>query len=139
MKIVALDIGEKRIGVAISSENSAVFPLQTIFRKNLEQDLETILEVIQEYSLKKLVVGFPYNMDGTESAQSKKIKNFVKILEKFLKEKNVDLSIEFADERLTSWEAREKLSGKKAKKNKEAIDAIAACLILEDYLARRTE
>lgn len=137
MKIVALDMGEKRIGMAISLENRSVFPLQTILRKNLEEDFQNILEMIQEYSLEKLVVGFPYNMDGTESAQSKKIKIFVKSLEKFLKEKNIDVSIEFSDERLTSWEAREKLSGKKAKKNKQAIDAIAACLILENYLANR--
>ncbi len=139
MKIVALDMGEKRIGVAISSENSVVFPLQTILRKNLEQDFQSVLELIQEYSLEKLVVGFPYHMNGAESSQSKKIRSFVESLKSFLKNKNIDIPIEFADERLTSWEAREKLSGKKAKKNKEAIDAMAASLILEDYLARRTE
>ena len=138
MRILALDIGEKRIGFAISEEKiQGAYPLQTLVRSDLEQDFEKILEIIQEYSVQELVVGLPYRMNGTEGSQANKTKKFVSGLEKFLDRQNLKIPIEWSDERLTSWEGREKLIGKKAKKNKEAIDAMAACLILENYLAKK--
>ncbi|MFO1518178.1 MAG: Holliday junction resolvase RuvX [bacterium] len=140
MRCLALDVGEKRIGLATSDElGMGVWPQATLQRKGREEDLEALIQVIQDRSIQMLVVGLPYNMDGTEGPQARKVKSFVSQLKQALERKGIALPIEWCDERLTSWEAEKRLSekGKKGKKRKEEVDAMAACLILEDYLERK--
>ncbi len=140
MKLLALDIGDKRIGLATTDElGVAVWPQETILRKELEQDLLKLVDLIKEGSIQGLVVGLPFHADGRESAQAKKIKTFVSQLQKKILQENLQISLEWCDEGLTSWEAEQKLTEKgfKGKKRKAKVDALAACLILEDYLARK--
>jgi putative Holliday junction resolvase len=139
MRLLSLDIGEKRIGLAATDEiGVGVWPQGTLLRTNLESDLREILEKIRELSVQTVVVGLPLNMDGTEGPQAKKIRRFATELEKHLKKEGFSISIAWCDERLTSWEAEQRLTqwGLKGKKKKAQVDEMAACLILEDYLER---
>jgi putative Holliday junction resolvase len=139
MRLMALDIGEKRIGLATTDElGIAIWPQPTLFRKNLSRDLEEILQHIQDHSIETLVVGLPLNMDGTEGAQAKKVRNFISQLRRSMERKGIAVPLEWCDERLTSWEAERRLKEKgiKGKDRKSEVDALAACLILEDYLER---
>lgn len=132
-KTLALDIGEKRIGVAHSDDTgSFAFPLMTV---NVDDNIEAELEkIIKEESPEKIVVGLPRNMDGSLGFQAEKVEEFVETNLKKYKE-----MIEYEDESATSVEAENemKVEGKDPRKNKEMIDAYAAKIILESYLRRQ--
>lgn len=128
-RILALDIGGKRIGLAISDEtNLIVLTYKTISSKDLIRNLK---EICRKENVEKIVVGLPRNMDGTLGPQAKKIKNLAKKIEK-----NLDLKIEFFDETATSLAAEKRLKerGIDTKGKKGLIDLESAAIILEDYL-----
>ena len=132
-RVLALDVGDKRIGVAVSDPFFLFATgLKVIIRENDNKALEEIKEICQTYKIKKIVVGLPYNMDGTIGAQAKKT---VKFTEKL---KN-DFEIIYRDERLTSFEAEEMLKkeNKKYTKNKGLVDIKAACIILQSYIGEQ--
>jgi len=140
MRLMALDIGDKRIGLATTDElGVAIWPQPTWIRKNLSGDVKGILEKIRDHSIETLVVGLPLNMDGTEGPQAKKVKDFVSSLSLEMQRKGIAVPVEWCDERLTSWEAEKLLTerGLKGAERKAQVDALAACLILEDYLERK--
>lgn len=129
-RIVSLDIGTKRIGVAVSD----VFwigasPVKTIIRKDNKTALDEIKKICNEYNTKTILIGVPYNMDGTIGFQAENCLNFIKPLEN-------DFKILMQDERLSSETAENilKNSGKKYTKNKALVDATAACVILNEYI-----
>jgi len=131
-KILALDIGEKRIGLAITDETKFfAFPLKVV--SPLEFDSE-ISEIVGCESIEKIIVGLPRNMDGSIGFQAEKVKQFS---EETLK-RYADL-IEYEDETVTSIEAKEsmKLEGKNPEKHKTEVDAYAAKIILDSYLRRQ--
>ena len=136
-RIIALDYGDVRIGIAMTDELQTIAsPIETYKRKNnIEDDLNYLENFIKKNDVVKIVIGMPYNMDGSESDRAIKTKNFGEKL----KEK-CNLEILYIDERLTSVEAEEILiqSGMKRQQRKENIDKIAASLILENYLNRKT-
>ena len=131
-RILALDFGEKRIGVAVSDAlNIIAQSVGTIERKGIKNDLKKIRDLVQEYNAERLIVGLPLNMDGTEGKSANRAVDFVKELKK-----EIDIPIEMVDERLTTAQGERifleaDLSRKKRKKN---IDKIAAQLILQNYL-----
>lgn len=129
-KFIALDIGEKRVGVARSDDQGGFsFPLVTL----AASDVVKLEEIIEEESPEVIVVGLPRNMDGSLGFQAEKVKKFVKSnLESHL------AIVEYEDETTTSIEARElmKMEGKDPRENKEMIDAYAAKIILESYIGR---
>jgi len=130
-RVLALDVGTIRIGVAVSDPMQIIAsPVKVVLRER--NPVEEINSIIKEYGIKKIVVGLPYNMDGSVGAQAKDCMEFAKNFEK-------KCDIIFEDERLTSFEAEENLKfrGKKYTKNKELVDLEAACLILTQYLNRR--
>lgn len=132
-RILALDIGTVRIGVAVSDPMQIIAtPVKVVLRR--EKSVEQINAIIREYAIKKIVIGLPYNMDGTLGAQAKDCINFAKNFEN-----SCDIILE--DERLTSFEAEESLKTMKKKytKNKGLVDLQAACLILTQYLNRKQE
>lgn len=131
--IVALDVGDKRIGVA-KCVLGMVFPVETVFRKTLQEDLEYIKKLFVSIGADKIVCGLPVNFDGTPSIQTEKTEKFIQRLEAYL-----NVEIERVDERCTTSEARELLieSNYSPKKRKSVIDQVAAVYILEDYLSRR--
>lgn len=129
-RILALDIGDKRIGLAFS-DPFGMFVSKTalVMRKSDKEALLEIEKYCVEYNVQKILVGVPYNMDGTFGFQAKKNLEFIEPLgEKY--------EIIQRDERLTSFEAEERLKEKNVKytKNKGTVDMQSACIILEDYL-----
>lgn len=127
-----MDIGDKRIGVAVSDPfNSYSLPVQTYHRKNLKTDLGAIEGLVKEKCVTCLVCGLPVNFDGTPSEQTKKAQFFIERL----KEK-LAVSIVCVDERCSTVEAEEVLieQGKSRQERKSYVDALAAATILQGYL-----
>lgn len=130
-RIMALDIGDKRVGVALS-DPFGIFLSKTelILRQNNDKKaLNSIEELCKEYNVQKILVGVPYNMDGTFGFQAQKNIEFIAPL----KEK---YELIYRDERLTSFDAEEELKKRKVSysKNKGLVDMKSAAIILEDYL-----
>jgi len=132
MAIVAIDFGRRRIGLAIAeSANSPAYPLGTIIRVSWDEDLARITAWIVSRAVTQLVVGLPLNMDGTEGPSAQAARAFGGQLGTHLQ-----LPVDYTDERLTSFEARERLSNRPARRRrKTAVDAVAATIILEEWLA----
>jgi len=132
-RILALDIGDKRIGLALS-DPFGLFISQTflVLRQNDKKALDEIENYCKTYNVQKILVGVPYNMDGSFGFQAKKNTEFIAPLTK--KYETI-----YRDERLTSFEAENELKNKKAKytKNKGLVDMQSACIILEDYLGEK--
>lgn len=131
-RILAIDIGEKRIGIAVSDALSITAQgLETIQRKNAEDTLNKIKDLIKKYKVSKIIVGMPLNMDGTKGPSAETIEGYVAILKK---ETGVDIGM--VDERLTTAQGERILldADLSRKKRKNSIDKIAAQLILQTYL-----
>ena len=130
-KVMALDIGTKRIGVALSdyllmlSNGHSCVP-----RQPEDKAIEEILNIAKTNNVKKIVVGVPFNMDGTQGSQAQDCKDFAGKL--------FGYEVVYEDERLTSDTAEENLRAKKIdfRKNKGLVDIESACIILEQYLSR---
>jgi len=132
MRILCIDYGSKRIGLAICDElGLTAQALTTITRKNREKDLEEIEAVIKQYNVEKIVVGYPLRLDGTEGIQCEKVNRFVDILES-----RFSLPIIKWDETLSTKEAEEILieANISRKKRKDVVDKLAAAIILKSYL-----
>ena len=131
-KVMALDYGEVRIGVAMTDLMRLIAsPFETYVRKSLDQDLDHICTLINDNSVKTVVVGLPLNMDGTEGERAQKTREFVDVLKT-----KTNVEFVFQDERLSSVSAEELLleGGMKRKDRKQNIDKVAAAIILESYL-----
>lgn len=139
-RYMALDVGYRTIGVAISDP---LFIMasghSTIFRENLEKDLEILKDIIVKESIIKIVVGLPKNMNNTVGPQGEKVLSFVEDLKIFLKDNNFEIEIVMQDERLTTVSAeRILIEGNMSRKNrKKVIDKVAATYILQSYLDRK--
>ena len=134
-RMMGLDVGDKTIGVAISDPLLLTAQgLKTIFRENNQKDIKEIEDIIKEYNITKIVVGFPKNMNNTIGPQGEKVLNFVDKLKKRIK-----IEIVLEDERLTTISAeRVLLEGDVSRKNrKKIIDKVAATYILQNYLDRK--
>ena len=134
-RIIAFDIGNKRIGVAITDPfNEYAMPCETYFRtRNFTVDVEAIAKIAQDRGVGTIVCGMPVNFDGTESIQTIKTREFVDALRT-----KTTLPIELEDERFTTMQAREIQiqGGVKRGDRKKSIDSIAASYILDGYLSR---
>lgn len=131
-KILAIDFGERRIGIAISdNKHTFAFPRLTIDTEKNSDVFQKIKSIIIDNDIGKVVIGNPVQVDGDDSKKSQQIKNFSKKLKKF-----IDIPIVFWDESYTTEKAKKILhkSTKSFKENKDKLDQIAASLILEDYL-----
>lgn len=134
-RILGLDVGDKRIGVAVSDPTGMlVTPLVTVQRKNMKTDVARLVALVAEQEAGRVVVGLPKNMDGTEGDQARKVRSFAKQLAFATK-----LPIEFEDERLSTFSAIENLveRGVKTGHNRELVDMEAAAVILRSFLDRR--
>jgi len=128
MRIMGLDIGEKRIGVAVSDPlGYTAQGISTIKR----EDVVDLKKIVSDYNIEKIVVGFPKNMDGSIGEQGKKVLDFIEELKK-----EINLPILTWDERLTTKEAEGVLlkANLSRAKRKRVIDKLAAALILQGYL-----
>jgi putative Holliday junction resolvase len=133
-KILALDVGNRRIGLAVSDElGLSATGLETLHRTTRKHDLEVLGKIAKKHQVEEIVIGLPLNMNGTESEQTEKTRTFADMVREKLK-----LPVVFWDERLTSWEAQELLKEKSGgKQDKSEIDKLSACLILQGYLASK--
>lgn len=132
MRIIGLDYGEARIGVAVSDLLGTIAnPLDTISEKDREKQLLKVLEVIEREKVEKIVVGLPKRMDGTLGHRAEYTKAFAEELSE-----RCSLPLVMWDERLSSSEAHRMLDsgGVSGKKRKTKVDKIAAVLILQTYL-----
>lgn len=131
-RILALDFGEKRIGVAVSdSLNIIAQSVGTIERKSIKNDFKKVGELVKEYAAGKIIVGLPLNMDGTEGKSANRAMDFVKELKK-----EIQVEVEMLDERLTTAQGERVFleADMSRKKRKQNLDKIAAQLILQNYL-----
>ena len=132
-RILGLDVGTKRIGVAIGDDIGIVITgKEAISRKPEHLALKRIDEICNEYRIKKIVVGIPYHANGDFGEQAKDCEQFASLL----KDK---YDIFFEDERCSSFEAEENLKnrGVNFRKNKELIDIESACIILKQFINRK--
>lgn len=135
-RAIAFDIGDKRIGVAISDPfNEYAMPCETYFRtKSFATDVRAIADIARERGVGVIVCGMPVNFDGSESVQTVKTRDFIEALRR-----ETELPIELEDERFTTMQARETqiAGGVKRGDRKKTVDSIAASYILGSYLERR--
>lgn len=135
MKIMGLDFGEKRMGVALSDELFLTAQgSDTIQRKDLKTDLETISNIIKENNVIEVIVGLPISMDGTHSRKTKEVLEFVEILTEA-----ITVPVKTWDERLTTVQADRAMmeAGMNGFKRRRLADKVAAGLILQGYLDSR--
>lgn len=137
-RVIAFDVGDRRIGVAISDPfGEYAIPSQTYFRTgNLQQDVQALLRIAEEQGAELIVCGLPLNADGTESVQTEKTRRFIKALQA-----KTNLPVLCEDERYTTREAQSDLRflgvSSKRDKRKKSVDSLAAAYILESYLAKK--
>jgi putative Holliday junction resolvase len=147
--ILAVDYGRARIGLALAdSETRMAQPLSTMERVNRNEDMRRLRELVREHGVKQIVVGLPLRLDGSRGEMAEEAERFAQRLRK-----QIGVPVELVDERLTSWEAErlleevqgrfihdEKLTGGRRLKKASAkmtVDAVAASVILKEYLERQ--
>ena len=126
MKIAAIDIGLKRIGIALNPISDIVLPQNAIIRKNRNQAAKEVSEFLKENKIEKLIVGLPKSGKSADEMELR-IKHFVNLLD-------FDKEIEYCDEYGSSYEAKEMIKGEIKQKRDGRIDSIAAKIILERWL-----
>lgn len=134
-RIIGLDIGDARIGVAISDPlGITAAGLETIDRQNMQRDLERVKQIAERHGAVEIVLGLPFNMDGSIGEQAEKVRSFGRKLARA-----TGLPIVYEDERLTTISAIRTLTvqGVKTGKNKDLVDMQAAAIILQKFLDRR--
>ncbi|MBC8214560.1 MAG: Holliday junction resolvase RuvX [Candidatus Marinimicrobia bacterium] len=132
MRILGIDFGDRRIGLAISDPMGIIAsPYSTIDRKIVPDIFSEIDKIILKHNISKIVVGLPLTMKGTDSEQTKKVREFVEELKT-----KINLPIKVIDERLSSLSAQKVLveQGIKTGHNKGEIDKTAAAILLQEYL-----
>ena len=132
--MLALDLGEKRVGVAVSDElRITVRPLPFLRRTNWKQLLGAVADLLQSFDAQALVIGLPLNLDGTEGHAAKEARRLARNFELSLK-----IPVHLQDERLTSREAEEALrtAGRTEADIPRYVDSEAAAIILRDFIAK---
>lgn len=137
MRALGVDLGEKRIGIAVSDSNGKVAtPLQVIIRsKSIKQDHKKICDLVDEWEADVVVVGMPYSLNGSKGLAAKTVEKEVKELSSAL-----EVPVATQDERLTTVTAAKELAiqGLDSKKQRKVIDQVAASVILQSWLDNRT-
>jgi putative Holliday junction resolvase len=132
MRILGLDIGDSRIGVAISDPVEIIAtPLTVITRDDDNTAIAAIIHLVGQYDVKRIVIGLPYSLDGSIGRQANKVKDFVDKLSQ-----STSARIELRDERLSTVAAERLLrgAGNKKARRRSHLDAAAAAFILQGYL-----
>ena len=135
MRIMAIDYGDARTGVAISDATGLIAGFTTVIQqRNRDSVVEAVWELIQQHQVEELVMGFPRNMDGTEGPRAALYRDFADLLQT-----RTGMTPVLWDERRTSIDAHQILhaNGRREKAHRKNVDAVAASLILEGYLAFR--
>lgn len=134
-RIIALDLGTKRIGIAVSDDFQMISrPVRTIARTSWKKTLLLVKDILDEFDAVALVIGLPYNFDGSESNMSAEARRLARSFSLSL-----EIPVFLQDERVTSYEAKRRLweRGVDLKAIKSQVDSEAAAIILSDFLDRR--
>jgi putative Holliday junction resolvase len=137
MRVMALDVGHKRIGVALSDPGQVLASsLQVIKRKGQQRDLATVIQLVRQHEVGRIIVGYPRSLNGTVGQQAKVVERYVAVLEKKLRDSSLDVPVILWDERFSTVVADRLMAeaGRKSRERRERIDAVAAAVILQDYL-----
>lgn len=126
MKYACIDIGLKRIGIAICLDGVIVLPQNAIIRKNRNQAANDVKKFLNEWKIECLIVGLPKDGSSAEEME-RRIRHFVALLE-------LDIAVDYQDEQGSSFEAREQTMGDFRHKKDGRLDSMAAKIILERYL-----
>jgi putative Holliday junction resolvase len=132
MRVLGLDVGDRRIGVALSDETGTLAsPLSTLERVGPKKDPQAVAALAREHGVEAIVVGLPYNMDGSIGPQAKKVQAFAEALKPL-----AHVPVHFRDERLTTVEAEQILAERDVswQRRKRLVDQVAAVLILQEFL-----
>jgi putative Holliday junction resolvase len=131
-KLIALDLGERRIGLAVSGPGGMALPAGHIVRSKLDQDIQQVIASAKDRRASGIVVGMPYMIDGETGDSAKLARGFIRALKK-----ETDLAIYEMDERFTSVEAEGLLreAGVQPSRDRASVDETAAMLILQRFLA----
>ncbi len=135
MRILGIDYGEARTGLAVCDENEMIATvIGTVAERDKEKLAEKIAAVCNEKQIEKIVLGLPKNMDGSEGFRAEHTRKFAALLQ----EKVPTLPMDFYDERMTTMVASRFMmeANTKGKKKKASIDALSAQIILQDYIDR---
>jgi putative Holliday junction resolvase len=135
VRTLGLDVGRARIGIALADDLlRRASALRTLRRRGGAADLSVLRRIVEEFEVTRAVVGLPYNMDGTEGASARMARAFAARLEAELA-----LPVELFDERLSTFEAEQRLRDREvpARARRDRVDAEAAAVILQDWLDRR--
>ena len=135
MRSLGLDVGDKRIGVALSDPQGILAsPFTTINRRDETTDVEAIIDIVNQKGVKQIIVGLPRSMDGSIGRQAEKVKAFTQELRN-----HTHVPVEFRDERLSTVSAKRLMQEVNTRKTREKArqDAIAAAIILQGYLDER--
>ena len=141
-RVIALDVGDVRIGVAVSDPARIISqPVEVYRRVGYGPDSRYIRALCDRYQTRDVLLGLPLNMDGSEGKAALGARDLVKRLKKELQNKKISCEVEVWDERLTSFEAeqRARQQGVAKAKAKAFLDSLAAEVLLEDYLASHPE
>lgn len=149
-KILALDYGRKKIGLALADFEARIAePHDTLERVNRNEDMRRLREFVRDYGVRQIVVGLPLRLDGTPGEMAEEATRFAERVRK-----QIGVPVELVDERLTSWQAEQVLEQEfgrrithhetprghkrtaRASDGKYTVDAVAAMLVLREYLAQ---
>lgn len=137
MKAVALDVGDRRIGVAVSDDTGLIAtPLAVIRRASRAEDFARIARLVVERGAEGLVIGLPLNDDGSAGPQAMRVERYALALAEALRAEGLNLTLILWDEYMSTQRAQEMMiaAGRKARDRRARIDAVAAAVILQDYL-----
>lgn len=136
-RILSLDVGERRIGIAISDETQTLArSLTVLHRHSKNQDFAALVRLVREQAVMAIVIGLPLSLDGTEGQQARYIRRYAATLAEALGAQGLEMPMIFHDESLSTITATEVMiaSGRKRRARRHHIDAVAAAVILQDYL-----
>lgn len=143
-RILGLDVGTKTVGVALSDPLCVIATgITTIERVGIRKDCGKVIDMIREYDCDTVVIGLPLNLDGSDSLQTEKVREFRSMLENKLRSSGPlsSIKVEWQDERYSTYEAEEVLieANMSREDRKKIIDRQAAIVILQRYLDRQSE
>src|ERR1700733_4019368 len=136
-RILAVDYGRKRIGLALSDElGLTAHPLVTLLRSNRRNDLRRLREICRKHAVARILVGHPLHMTGEASPMADEAALFAARLQK-----DLGIKVELVDERLTTWQAVQTMSEVKSssRRKRAPIDHVAAAVLLRDYLEHKKQ
>ena len=133
-RILAVDYGRKRMGLALSDEmGRTAQPFGTVVRSNRQNDIRRLREICKTHGICRVIVGYPLHLSGEASAMASEAAAFARRLEKAL-----GIDVELQDERLTTWEARQTIAETRPRRRRVGpLDDMAAAILLRDYLEHK--